>query len=179
MKLESDKPAVQLTVNGIPAFSVVDISYEYKSDVSIALNSATLTGKDLAFTLSAAVSDVSDIQEVLLYGSLCSNVAVTNSPTNSEFSCQFETLNAGKDQSPRVLVKNIGFATSTQTIDSPLTISSMAPAAAGVNGGVEATISGTGFPAPSVFSTYTDDNTFEILVCGNKVEDKNVLSITN
>jgi len=115
---------------------------------------------------------------ITIHGVACVNLTGTISnftcsvPTNADGSA---ALPAGTE-APRIFIDKVGYADSAavtpETI--PLVVTSFKPAQAGILGGIEATILGSGFPISSASA-----GSLYISICGNLVPMANVTYISN
>ena len=122
-------------------------------------------------SLGFALSDIT----VQLLGVTC---VVDQSGTIGNFDCEFPTnqdgsaaLPAGSEK-PKIHVKQIGYANvgSITAMSTSLSVSSISPSSSSPGGGIEATLSGAGFPID-------ESGDYSISICGNDVT--NVKSVTN
>ena len=172
---ESENPSLSLKVNSIPAVCA-DCSYTFNSAATPVTSSATLASNVMTLSITDPSSigfALSDIT-VSLLGVQCTDL----SGTIASFTCNFPTnadssvaLPAGSEK-PKVHVSQIGFAddSSLSATSISLTVTSLTPSTSSPSGGIQATISGSGFPID-------ENGDFTITLCGNEVTE--IISVNN
>lgn len=152
MRTPSNKPTVQVTVNGIPSACNADCQYTFEDSVP-ALTSISMTGN----IVSIGLSDPSSINAALEK----LTVTIDNKPCNSltgtmtSFTCSLPKntdntpmLTAGTHY-PVIKIDPLGYASidmSIPAITVPFALTHVTPSSGSANGGYDVTLVGTGFP---------------------------------
>ena len=180
----SETPSLSLAVNNIPAVCEGLCAYQYNEAINPTLDTATtLSGATLTTgvlfpaarrrLIGESVDFPSEVT-VSLSGVRCTGLAGTldsftcNFPTNGDSSV---ALPAGNEQ-PSVHIASLGYADASAVgnILVSMVVSGSSPSASAPGGGVEVTLTGSGFPLSM-------DSSLAISICGNEVTE--ILSVSN
>ncbi len=175
MRTAESNPQLYIKVNGIPA--VCDsCHYNFNASKTPTVTAASIS----ADTLSLSVTDagavgfaLSDLK-ITLNGERCNSIT----GTLASMTCKFAQNSAGNaalpsgTNKPIVHIAQVGYANtgSISSITVPLVISSITPSSIGINGGLEGTIVGKGFPMSGKTGVTLN-------LCGNPVTE--IISISN
>ena len=172
-EVEGDEE-VRVTVNEIE--SETGATYTYSSSYTPNIVSVTpeigISGSDIQISGENFGNDPSSVSVVILsefeeweYGSTESSCAV-QSVTDTSITCSLPVKPAGEYQVV-VHVAGKGLAASSSTISYELTVTSFSPIECGNGGGVEITITGSGFPDVASSET-SDESSIFVLFCSTE-----------
>jgi hypothetical protein len=171
LKLPHSKPTLTLTANSIPVICDA-CEYSFNNLLNVPVASSSLTGNTLALGLTDPASigfTLSDL-EVKLLGSTCS---IDMAGTINNFNCEFGLNSASGilvqagSAKPTVHIRQVGFADASaiSVLTVALQVSALSPSVSGVNGGMVATLAGSGFPLQ-----LSQIGNLQISLCGNLVQ---------
>lgn len=152
MTTYATKPAVRVTVNGIPSACNADCSYLFVDNVPSVTAAAITSVSKLTLTVANPGTAVLADLTVTLDGQKCVNLT----GTFSSFDCQLPVngdltpvLRAGS-YLPVVFVKNVGYIDCNTTLVSPIVVplvfSQLSTNTGGNNGGLQIDITSKGLP---------------------------------
>lgn len=174
---EGGEVEVMVTVNGLQANSSVTYTYDAVAtptisavtmEITAGISTIEITGENFG-TTSASVQILNSMEE-WLYGSMTS-LCTVSSFSSTTITCELSPKPAGSYVAV-VHISGQGLAMETSpsssAIQYDLTLNSFSPAMSGNGGGVEITVTGTGFPETSDDDTEEDGQSLSVSFCSTE-----------